>query len=126
MIILKGANLLLRFLLELCLLAALGYWGFHTGAGAAQRAILGVGVPVVMAIVWGLVMSPKAKVRLPRPLHLVAEVAIFGLGAWALFATGQPVLAWIFAALAVLNRTMIAIWRQESLSHGRAEPAAGP
>ena len=33
MIVLKYANLVLAFLLELCALAALGYWGFVTGGG---------------------------------------------------------------------------------------------
>ena len=29
----QGCALALRFLLELCLLAAVGYWGFHVGGG---------------------------------------------------------------------------------------------
>ena len=29
--VIKAANLALRFLLELCALGALGYWGFKTG-----------------------------------------------------------------------------------------------
>ena len=31
------ANLALRFLLELCALAGLAYWGAHAAAGAALR-----------------------------------------------------------------------------------------
>ena len=31
--VIKGANLALRYLLELCALGALGYWGFKTGGG---------------------------------------------------------------------------------------------
>ena len=37
MIVLKYANLALAFLLELCALAALGYWGFVTGGGYQRR-----------------------------------------------------------------------------------------
>ena len=37
MAILKGAKLALAFLLELCALAALGYWGFHTGRGTLAK-----------------------------------------------------------------------------------------
>jgi len=44
--ILKGANLVLRFLLELCALAALCYWGFKTGTGPISKAVLGIGVPL--------------------------------------------------------------------------------
>ncbi len=39
--LIKGANLALRFLLELCALGALGYWGFKTGGGLAAKIGLG-------------------------------------------------------------------------------------
>jgi uncharacterized protein DUF2568 len=35
--LIKGANLLLRFLLELCALGALGYGGFKTGNGTITK-----------------------------------------------------------------------------------------
>ena len=41
----KGLNLLVRFLLELCMLAAIGYWGFKTGSGWVMKVILGIGLP---------------------------------------------------------------------------------
>lgn len=44
--ILKNINLALAFLLELCMLAALGYWGFTPDQGLAIRVGAGVGVPV--------------------------------------------------------------------------------
>jgi hypothetical protein len=51
--VIKNANLLLRFLLELCALAALGYWGFKTGGGMAAKVGLGIGAPLAAALVWG-------------------------------------------------------------------------
>jgi hypothetical protein len=45
--LLQAANLALRFLLELCALGALGWWGFSRD-GAAGR-LLGPGLPVVAA-----------------------------------------------------------------------------
>ena len=45
----KVANLGLRFALELCTLAALGYWGFRTGSGPLMKLVLGLGAPVVAA-----------------------------------------------------------------------------
>lgn len=53
MIVIESLNLLVRFVLELCMLASVGYWGFKTGDGAAMAALLGVGGPLVMAVVWG-------------------------------------------------------------------------
>jgi hypothetical protein len=35
--IILHANLLVRFLLELCALASLGYWGFQTGTGPLAK-----------------------------------------------------------------------------------------
>jgi hypothetical protein len=45
----KNANLALRFLLELCALAALGYWGFQTGRGPVMSAVLGIGAWLLTA-----------------------------------------------------------------------------
>ena len=39
--IIKAANLALSFLLELCALAALGYWGFQTGQSERPATSLG-------------------------------------------------------------------------------------
>jgi hypothetical protein len=67
--ILKMLNVLLRFLLELCMLAAAGYWGFKTGSGWAMKAILGIGLPVLLAVLWGIFVAPKAV----YPLHGAAR-----------------------------------------------------
>jgi phenylalanyl-tRNA synthetase beta chain len=48
--ILKGANLVLRFLLELCALAALCYWGFKTGSVTLSKVGLGIGAPLLAAV----------------------------------------------------------------------------
>ena len=57
----KAANLALRFLLEVSALVALGYWGFHAGDGDATHWILGIGAPLVAAVVWGLFVAPRRR-----------------------------------------------------------------
>ncbi len=47
--LIKGANLALRFLLELCALAAVGYWGLETGRGPIAKVGLGIGTPLAAA-----------------------------------------------------------------------------
>lgn len=37
LMVLKNANATLAFLLELCVLVALGYWGFQTGQGTIAK-----------------------------------------------------------------------------------------
>lgn len=56
----KNANLALAFLLELGVLAALGFWGFSTGSGTIAKVVLGIGLPLAAIVVWGLFGSPKA------------------------------------------------------------------
>jgi hypothetical protein len=107
---LKNANLVLRFLLELSALAALAYWGYTTGS-VALRWLLAIGAPVTLAVVWGLFVSPKAKIDMPRIAQLAIEFALLGAAALALAASGQPVLAVVFAALVLVSGTMNYLWK---------------
>ena len=97
------ANLAFRFLLELCALAATGYWGWRTGVGA-WRFALALGVPLLLAVAWGVFAVPgdpsrsgDAPVPVPGIARLVLELAILGFAAWALYAAGQPVLGLVLA-----------------------------
>ena len=112
MIALRSANLALSFLLELCLLAALAYWGFSTQTSTAIKILLGVGTPLLVAVVWGLLLAPRAPVQLSAPLHLLLATLLFALGALALLAAGQPALALAFAVLYLINATLALVWKQ--------------
>lgn|SRR5262249_706992 len=109
---LKNANLALAFLLELCILAALGYWGFQIGVGPIASGVLGIGAPLLAAIIWGLLLAPKATVRVPGALHLVLKVVLFGLAVLALALAGRAVLATVFGVAALLNGALLFVWRQ--------------
>ena len=106
----KSANLALRFLLELCALGALGYWGFMVGENGFVKILLGIGAPLLAAVVWGLFVSPKAAVPLELPLRLVPEALVFGSAIVALFATGHPVLAVALLVVAAVNRVLVLAW----------------
>ena len=101
----RSANLVLRFLLELSALAATAYWGFATASGVSHW-VLGLGAPLLVAVVWGLFVSPKAKFDLPRPGAFAVELLVWALAASALFAAGQRVLAIVFATIAVISGTL--------------------
>lgn len=75
--ILKGLNLLVRFLLELCMLVAVGYWGFKTHSGWPMKILLGIGLPVLIAVLWGLFMAPKAVYPLSGASHLAVSLTLF-------------------------------------------------
>jgi hypothetical protein len=109
---LRGANLGLRFLLELCMLAALAYWGFTTGSGTLRHVLLGIGAPLLAGIYWGLFISPRARFPLALPIKLILEIIVFALAIAALYSAGQHLLAIIFAIVAIVSRAVLVIWPQ--------------
>lgn len=110
--LLQGTNLALRFLLELCVLVALGYWGGQVGNGLLMKIGLGVGAPLFAAVVWARFGAPGATHAFPGVLHLLLEISVFGLAVVALTAVGRPTLAWALALALVSNRLLLQIWGQ--------------
>jgi Protein of unknown function (DUF2568) len=110
--ILKGMNLLVRFLLELCLLAAVGYWGFKTNSGWAMKLIFGIGLPILIAVLWGLFIAPRATDPLRGLSYLALELILLGSGAVALFASGKPTLGWVYTIILVVNKALLVLWKQ--------------
>ena len=108
----KLANLALRFLLELCALAALAYWGFKTGANPVAKIGLAIGAPLLAAIVWATFVAPGALVPLPGLLRLIVELVVFGSAAAALYSAGRPTLAWILIVVFAVNRILMYAWGQ--------------
>jgi hypothetical protein len=107
MTLLNALTLTVRFLLELCMLTALGYWGFKTGDGAAAW-LLGLGAPLAAAVVWGLFIAPKATVEVPRAVWIGLQVLLFGAAALALAAVAPIGLAVTFLAAVVLDGAAMA------------------
>ena len=105
----RAANLVVRFLLELSALTATAYWGFATASGLTQW-VLGLGAPALVAVIWGLFVSPKAKVELPRPAQFAIELLVFAAAALALVAAGQPVLGIVLAAVELVSGTLNYVW----------------
>ena len=111
---LRVGNLALRFLLELAMLAALCAWGFAVGPNPVARIGLGLGAPVLAAVLWGTFLSPRAAVALPRPARLALELLLFAAATAALAAAGQRALAAWFALLVVVNEVLIAAFGQRT------------
>jgi len=109
MTILRGLNMLVRFLLELCMLAAVGYWGFKTSSGWVLKIILGIGLPVLIAVLWGLFIAPRATYPLRGVPYLLLELLLLGSGAVALFASGRTNLGWIYVAVLVIHKVLMGV-----------------
>lgn len=110
--ILKFFNLGFRFLLELYILAIFGYWGFKTGNNTFMKFLLGLGSPILFAMVWGAFLAPKSSMRLSEPWLSLLEVVIFALSAWALYSKGKANLTIPFGIVYLLNKILMVIWRQ--------------
>ena len=106
----KLINLGVRFLLELCGLAALIYWGFNTGEGL-MKIVLGVGVPLFAAVMWGTFRVPndpgKAPVAVRGSVRLLLEAVFFGLTVIALSSAGQPTWAALLGIAIVINYAIL-------------------
>jgi hypothetical protein len=102
----KEANLALRFLLELCLLAALAY------AGLQVSVVLAVLAPLVVAVAWGLFVSPKARFPLSLAPWLAVQAVLFGAAVAGLIAVGNVVLGLVFGVLVVANLAQVLFWRR--------------
>jgi hypothetical protein len=102
----RAANLALRFLLELSLLAALAYSGLQVNVALAVVA------PLAAAAVWGLFISPRARYPLPRAWWVALQVVLFGVAVAGLAATGQRLLGALFGAIACLNLSLVLYWHQ--------------
>ena len=109
---LKSINVAVRFLLEMCILIAIGYWGFKTGSGWFLKILLGIGVPLLIAMIWGTFGAPKATYHLNGFNLLLLEVIVFGSGVAALYVTKNYSLAWGFAAIVIANRILMFVWEQ--------------
>ena len=98
-----------RFLLELGLLAAVVYWGVVTQPGWIGWAT-GAAALVVVSVIWGTFISPRAPRRLRGVARLVPELVLFGLGALALAAAGRPVVGLALLVAFVLDRFLLRVF----------------
>ncbi|HET9249961.1 MAG TPA: YrdB family protein [Actinomycetota bacterium] len=108
----RAANLALRFLLEVSALVALGYWGFHAGSSEALHWILGIGTPLVAAVVWGLFVAPRRRFDVPFAVWVLLQAIVFGAAIVGLLASGLTTIAIVFAVLLAINATLMVVWGQ--------------
>ena len=103
---LKWPNVILRGLMEVGIVAALGYWGYQTGNSPLTRVLLAVLAPVIIFGFWGLVDFRNAG-PLAEGLRLFQELAITVLAAVALYVVGQHTLAWALALISLVHHALV-------------------
>ena len=75
-------------------------------SGAAAKLLLGLGLPLLAAVAWGLLVAPASRRRLADPARLVVEILLFAAGTAALAAVGSPLAAIVFAIVVAANVTL--------------------
>jgi FtsH-binding integral membrane protein len=100
----SAVNLALRFACEVAALAAVAWCGWRINPA------LGVALPLVVALVWGLWIAPRARRRLSDPARFVVELVVFTAATAALVSVGQPLLAAVFAAVALTTAVLVRRW----------------
>jgi Protein of unknown function (DUF2568) len=107
---LKAINLLVRFLLELCALAAFAYAGYHAPLPEVGKIALAIVAPVAFAVLWGLFAGHKAKYPAPEPWKSVVGFLFLELAALSLALAGQVELAIAFASTIAGNVVLLRLW----------------
>lgn len=103
--VLRYLNLAVAFLLELAVLLAAGYRGFTLPIAFVFRIIVGLGAPILLAVLWGLFASPRAAMPLHGAANAAFQIGWFGVGVLALAITGHAASAIALAVAYVLNAT---------------------
>lgn len=98
--------LTLRVLMEIGIVAALAYWGVHTGGSTGAKILLGLGAPAAGFGFWGAVDFHSAG-RLAESLRLVQEIGVSFIAAAAWFGAGRPIAAVMLAALSIVYHALV-------------------
>ena len=96
-----AALLVLHFVAELALLAALAWGGWHLTGSTPLALVAAVVLPALAALVWGRWVAPRAGHRLADPARAAVEIALF-MVAFVLLTRSEPQPATIGWALGML------------------------
>lgn len=109
--LLKDMNIGLAFILELCGTIALSYWGFTFSGNKITKILLGVGLPLLLIIIWGIWCAPSSEHRLVGISLIVVKCLLFGIIALCIIHRHYAFLGVLFAALVVFNLGVSAYFR---------------
>jgi inner membrane protein involved in colicin E2 resistance len=97
-----GVSAVIGFLLELCALFALGYFGF-TQFGFPFSVVIGIGLPLAAAVLWGLFRAPRRTFPTPFWVRIAVEAVVMSAAVAALALSQLPVIALVFAGTALVT-----------------------
>jgi hypothetical protein len=105
----KTTFLAFAFLMEIALIAALGYWGFQQTDISGLQYVLGIGLPLIAIFLWSYYAAPNSARRLELVQRIIFETVLFEIATALLWQVGKPKMALIFIILVVIRQTVAAI-----------------
>ena len=94
------------FVVEVAVLALLAVWGFRAGESRTTSLLLGVGLPAIATLVWGVFAAPRSRVDV-LAVEVVVKVLVLGAGVLAGFAVLPAGFAVAFAVLVAVNTLLL-------------------
>jgi hypothetical protein len=104
-----SASEVLRFLLELVGVVALGYWGVTVGTSLPIQVLLAIAAPVALIIVWALFIAPRAIYPIPRLAQAIGGGLLLEIAAVALVLAGLPIAGVVFGTLIAIDTAALAL-----------------
>jgi hypothetical protein len=102
-------NLVLRFLLEITSLIAVGMYGWQQ-SDTWHKYLYAIGFPLILSVIWGVFNVPgdpsrsgNAPVVVPGVVRLLIEAAFFACGVYAGVALGYKSFATTFVVVLILH-----------------------
>ena len=111
---LATANLVLRFLLEMAGVIALGVAGFAVAENGPIRLIAAIGLPLLFIVIWAFVVAPNAANGLTQTRKDAIGTVLLMLAAIALGFAGQPGLAIGLGVLVVINAAGLLVFGEDA------------
>ena len=105
-------NLALRFILELCAIASVGFGGWNISNGFFKY-VLAVLFPIILATIWGVFNVPndpsrsgKAPICVSGITRIILEFGIFAIAIWTLYILGFIKLSIVFGVLVIVHYSL--------------------
>jgi hypothetical protein len=102
-----GATLI--FIAEVVTLLAFAWWGFAALHGPIQW-VVGLGLPVGTAVLWGFALAPRARFSWPTIPRIAVRTVILLAGGAALLAVGATALGWIEIVFVIAGTALTWGW----------------
>jgi hypothetical protein len=97
------------FVLELTTMGSFAYWGFHNQTSRIFCFLFGIGIPVMVAIIWSFFASPGAVNRLSMPYRGIFTIILFWTSGALLYLSGAKEYAVVFIILSLIAVTLATV-----------------